>query len=211
MSSFIMSKSEVSVLFDVMGASSIPVGIGDFEDVGEAEYRQIVESFLDNRLIDRESKYFRPDKGLERFILPVIKNKVIMIFNYGIGGTCRFNASLYFAENGLTALLENNDGTIKFLTLDSIDDLLLFIPDINTAGTALGEAAELYISYVLIDKAESIVHCTRIDTEKDAARIAEGKRTVGTAPLETSMETKISEYREMLHNKLREVYHVAGC
>lgn len=212
MSSFIMSKSEVGVLFDLMGASSIPVGIVDFTEVSEAEYRQIVESFLDNKLIDSESKGFRPDKGLERFLLPIINNRVLMIFNYGIDGTCTFNVSLYFAEGGLVALLENNEKTIKFLTLDSIDDLLLFIPDINAAGAILGGGAELYISYVLVDKVSSIVHCTRIDLEKDVARIVEGKRTMDDAtPVEASMETKISEYREMLHNKLREVYNVAGC
>lgn len=211
MSSFIMSKSEVGVLFDLMGASSIPVGIDDFTEVSEAEYQQIVESFLDNKLIDRESKGFRPDKGLERFLLPIIKNRVIMIFNYGIDGTCTFNVSLYFAEVGLVALLENNDKTIKFLTLDSIDDLLLFIPDINSAGTIFDGGAELYISYVLVDKVSSIIHCTRIDLEKDVARIVEGKRTTDAAPIEASMETKVSEYREMLCNKLREVYNVAGC
>lgn len=211
MSSFIMSKSEVGVLFDLMGASSIPVGIGDFTEVSEVEYRQIVKSFSDNKLIDRESKGFRPDKGLERFLLPIIKNRIIMIFNYGVGSTCTFNASLYFAEGALVALLENNDETIKFLTFDSIDDLLLFIPDINVTGVIFDRGEEVYISYVLIDKVSSIVHCTRIDPKKGVARIVEGKRTMDPTPFEASMETEISEYKEMLYNKLREVYDVAGC
>lgn len=211
MSSFIMSKSEVGVLFNLIGVSSILVGIDDFPEVGEVEYQRIVESFFDNKLIDRESETFRPDKGLERFLLPIIKNKAIMIFNYGIDGTCTFNASLYFAESGLVALLENSDETIKFLTLDSIDDLLLFIPDINTTGAISIEGTDPYISYVLLDKMSSIVHCTRANLEKGVARIVEGKKNRDVAPFEVTVETKISEYREMLYNKLREVYNAAGC
>lgn len=147
MSSFIMTKSEVVVLFDLIGITSIPVGIRDFTEVSEAEYQRIVESFGENKLIDRQSKTFRPDKELERFILPIIKSKAIMIFNYGIDNTCTFNASLYFAESGLVALLENNDGTIKFLTLDSIDDLLLFIPNVSCLSLVSAKNETPYISY----------------------------------------------------------------
>lgn len=211
MSSFIMSKLEVVVLFDLMGALSIPVGIKGLTEVDEVEYRRIIDSFLDNKLIDRECKDFRPDKGLERFLLPIVKAETIMIFNYGIDSTCVFNATLYFAESGLVALLDNKDETIKFIILDSIDDLLLFIPDISMLGNTSIEGTEQYISYVLLDKEISIVHCTRIDLEKGIARIAEGKKSKDAAPLEVMDETGIIEYRDMLYDKLKEVYNAVGC
>ena len=208
MSSFIMSKSEVVVLFDLMLASSIPVGIKSLPQVDEFEYERIVDSFSSNRLIDKTSKTFKPDRGLEQFLLPVVTAKRIMLFSYGIDSTCSFNASLYFAKRGLVALLDNTDGMIKFLTIDSVDDLLLFIPDINVPSA---EGTKPYVSYVLFDIGSSIVHCTRIDPEKNNARIVEGKRTPDTIPLESACDVEVSIYKEMLHDKLKDVYNVVGC
>ncbi len=210
MSSFIMSKSEVVVLFDLMAASSIPVGIKDLPQVDEFEYERIVNSFSANRLIDKTSETFKLDKGLEQFLLPVVTAKKIMLFNYGIDGICSFNASLYFSKRGSVAVLDNGDGTIKFLTIDSVDDLLIFIPDINK-DVASTEGTKPYISYILFDKMSSIVHCTRIDPEKNIAKIVEGKRTPDAVPLDSASEAKVSEYKEMLHDKLKEVYNVVGC
>lgn len=211
MSSFIMSKSEVVVLLNLIGALSIPVGIKVLTEVDEMEYQRIVDSFLASGLIDKKGETVRPDKGLEQFLLPMVKAKAIMIFNYGVDNSCTFNASLYFAESGLVALLENNNDTIKFLTLDSIDELLLFIPDITETDGYSSEESEQYISYVLLNERESIVHCTEINLEKGIARIVEGKRRRNAAPLETENETEILEYREMLHHKLKEIYNVVGC
>lgn len=210
MSSFIMTKSEVVVLFDLLAASSIPVGIKDLPEVDKFEYERIVASFLANRLIDHTSETVKPDKGLEKFLLPMVTAKKIMLFNYGIGGTCVFNTSLYFAKSGLVAMLDNVDGTIKFLTIDSVVDLLLFIPDIDVEVTS-EEGEEPYISYILLDNMSSIVHCTRICIEKKIARIVEGKRTSDPVPLEATAEVEIHEYKEMLHDKFKELYHVVGC
>ncbi|MFZ2787974.1 MAG: hypothetical protein WAZ69_11570 [Trichococcus flocculiformis] len=210
MSSFIMSKQEVVVLFDLMGTSSIPVGIKDLPQVDGYEYESIVDSFSARRLIDRESETFRPDKGLEHFLLPVVKAKRILLFNYGVDGTCTFNASLYFAKIGLVAIFDNGHDTVKFLTIDSVDDLLLFIPNINDI-TKFVDSCETYISYLLFDKDSSIVHCTRIDHKKNIARIVEGKKTPHSAPVEAADEVEISEYKEMLHDKLKEVHNVVGC
>lgn len=206
-----MGKSEVVVLFDLMGASSIPVGIKDLAEVDLLEYQHIINSFFEDKLIDRNSKSFRPDRGLERFLLPIVKAKAIMIFNYGIGSVCTFNASLYFAESGLVALLDNKDETVKFLTLDSIDELLLFIPDISMVDNVSNDGVEQYISYIMLNKESSIVHCTRLDFEKGIARIAEGKRSRDAIPLEAVYKTEIIEYRNMLYDKLREVYNAVGC
>ena len=210
MSSFIMTKSEAVVLFDLLAASSIPVGIKDLPQVDEFEYERIVASFLANRLIDNTSETIMPDKGLERFLLPIMTAKEIMLFNYGVGGTCVFNTSLYFSKSSLVAMLDYVDGTIKFLTIDSVEDLLLFIPDIEIEVTS-EEGEEPYISYILINNMSSIVHCTRICIEKNIARIVEGKRTIDPVPLEATAEVELHEYKEMLHDKFKELYHVVGC
>lgn len=63
----------------------------------------------------------------------------------------------------------------------------------------------------MLDTMSSIVHCTRIDLEKGVARIVEGKRIKGVEPFEADDETEILEYKEMLSNKLREVYNAVGC
>lgn len=211
MSSFIMSKSETAVLLDLFSASSIPVGIMNLTEVDGIEYQRIVDSFLAGGLIDKEGGTIRPDKGLEQFLLPIVKAEAIMIFNYGIDSVCTFNTSLYFARSGLAALLDNSNDTVKFLTLDSFDHLLLFIPDIAAADRASAGGSEPYISYVLLNKGESIVHCTKINLEKGTARIVEGKRSKDAPPLEAEFETEIAVYREMLRDKIREVYDAVGC
>lgn len=210
MSSLIMSKSEVVVLFDLMAFPSIPIGIRGLPQLDEFEYRRIVNSFSANRLLDKTSETIKPDKGLEQFLLPVVTALKIMLFNYGINGTCSFNASLYFAKKGLVAVFDNGDGTIKFLTIDSVDDLLLFIPEVS-GNVTTGKGVEPYISYILFDKTSSIIHCTRIDTENQIARIVEGKRTLDSVPLESESVTEIAEYREKLHDKFKELYHVVSC
>lgn len=210
MSSFIMSKSEVVVLFDLMAFPLIPIGIRGLPQLDEFEYRRIVNSFSANRLIDKTSETIKPNKGLEQFLLPVVTALKIMLFNYGINGTCSFNASLYFAKKGLVAVFDNGDGKIKFLTIDSIDDLLLFIPEVS-GNVTTGKGVEPYISYILFDKMSSIIHCTRIDTENQIARIVEGKRTLDSVPLESESVTEITEYREKLHDKFKELYHVVSC
>lgn len=130
MSSFVMSKAEVIVLFDLLGLSSLPTGVRDLPEVGKYEYKCIVDKFVSHRLIDLARGYARPDIGLERFLFPMINTEVIMIFHYGADGSCSFNSTLYFAKNGLTAVLDMKDA-VKFLTISSSNDLLLFIPEIS--------------------------------------------------------------------------------
>lgn len=210
MSSFIMSKPKVVVLFDLMGTSSIPVGIKDLPQVDEYEHERIVESFLTSYLIDKESETFRPDKGIEHFLLPIVKAERILLFNFGLDSTCTFNASLYFSKTGLIAIIDNGDDTVKFLTINSVDDLLLFIPNINDISDSV-DCGETYISYLLFEKDSSIVHCTRIYHKKNIAKIVEGKKIPHSAPVEAADEVEISEYKEMLRDKLKEVYNVVGC
>jgi hypothetical protein len=207
-----MSKSEAVVLFDLSGVSSIPVGIKDLPDVDEQEYQRIINSFSTKRMIDFECNIFRPDKGLEKFLLPIVRAKNIMLLNYGAGNKCTFNVSLYFAENCLVAALDNEDESIMFLTIESVDDLLVFIPDVTAVQTPLPENAEPYVSYVLLtDNGSSIVHCTSIDIERGIAMIVEGQRTLDDLPIEVKTEVEILEYREMLLNKIKEVYDASGC
>ncbi len=209
MSSFILSKPEVVVLFELMADSSIPVGIKDLPQVDVFEYERIVDSFSAIHLVDKTSQTFKPDKGLEKFLLPIVTAEKILLFNYGKDSTCTFNTSIYFSRKGLVALLDHIDATIKFVTISSFDELLLYIPDLDENIVSV-EGTELYISYLLFDKVSSIVHCTRIDTKKNLARIVEGKRIPGEAPLESSSETEILEYKEMLYDKLKEVYDVVS-
>lgn len=212
MNSMIMSKSEAVVLFDLIGVSSIPVGLHDLPDVDEYKYEKIMINFSANKLIDFDSESFRPDKGLDRFLLPILQAKYIMIFNYGEGNKCTFNATLYFAEKGLTAILDDQDDSAVFLTLDSENELMLFIPDLSDTDISLHNGTEPYISYVIIlQDGSSVLHSTRINVKMDTARIVEGKRIPSQPPIEAEYEVCLSAYREMLHDKLKEIYDVSCC
>ena len=131
-----------------------------------------------------------------------------MLFNYGIGNKCTFNASLYFSKSGLVVVLDNQDNSIKFLTIDSFNDLLLFIPD---GSDTMSNFVESYVSYFLMSTdGFSIIHCTKISTIENIAKIVECKRTLNEQPIEVEREVMISDYREMLQEKLKEVYN-ATC
>lgn len=206
MSSFLLSKAQLVVLFDCLldslGHLSLPVSIRDLPEVNPEERQQILSSFYASRLLDSQSPTFRPDRGLDPFLLPIVKTKTILLWNHGVDGVCTFNASLYFSPVGVVALRDRGGNGVRFQTLDSVEDLLLFLsPDFAPT------AKHPYISYLRIEPESSVIHCAVFSPEGDSVHISEGKRgTADTSPVEASSVVTPAAYQQLLKDKLQEVY-----
>jgi hypothetical protein len=95
------------------------------------------------------------------------------------------------------------------LKINTLNDLLLFIPDpLNIAVES--ENSESYISYILCDKYYSIIHCVRLKNKQSQAFVVESKRTADNDISENEFEVSTVEYRDMLYEKLSEVYNAVS-
>lgn len=204
MNNFEMSKSEVVVLFDLIGAESIPVGIADFPNVSEKQNIQIVESFVDSKLLDISNNLIRPDKGLERFLSPILKSDNIVIFNYGRNNKCKFNATLFNSKSGNVAVLEETINTVRFIRFDSFADFNLFIQRFELISPN-GEENQ-FISFIIFEKGFSIVHWAKLDSKARRVSVVEAKKYSAGKVDEKNFSVDVEEYDELFEGKLRETY-----
>ena len=210
MSSCIMQKAEVVVLFDLLCDAAIPISIKDLPKVSEFEHARITKAFVDGRLIDNAIDNIRFDKGFEPFLLPILKSEKVMLFNYGLNGKCLFNATLYFSKCGAAAIFDTDADEVRFITIDSFDDLLLFIPKIPVYKH-FTENDVIHFSYIIFDENSTTVHCAKINSKKNIAAFAEEKKSVSAEPVKTEFETDMAEYEKLFRGRLRGVYDVVGC
>ncbi len=203
MSSFLISKDEFVVLFDLFKIENFTIGIENFHEVEEDRYNDILNDFLEYKLIMKKEDRYLLNTKLEEYILPVLKADRILIFNYGIEKTCDFNATMYFSDKKLVAVLEGNEEILHFILIDSYDDLELFIPD----AFDVEDVKETYISYYLLTKDDYTFHSAIINLmDNSVTSVVKRKEEE-----EIFKTVSLKEYKDEFYQMLKEVYHASSC
>lgn len=210
MSSFTYSKDEFSVFYQALGLPMTYIGI-QFDELNDDEFEKIVSSLCKEKSITLKNDGYIPADGFKRHFYPIASASDVIIFNFGFNKKCCFSATIYFSTFGSTVIIDNMNSTITSVTINSLDDILLLLPVFNISKSDLKFEALAYASYWHFHSNEySILHISTIHYEKNEVEIHEGKRMENDLLFESSQTVTISEYTEMLEEKLREVFNVSS-
>lgn len=210
MSSFTYSKNEFSVFYQALGLPRTYIGI-QFDELNDDEFEKILSSLCKEKSIAPKNDGYIPADGFKRHFYPIVSASDVIIFNFGLNKKCCFNATFYFSTFGSTVIIDNMNSTITSITINSLDDILLLLPVFNISKSDLKLKAATYSSYWHFHSNEySILHISTIDYEKNEVEIHEGKRMENDLLFESSQTVTVSEYTEMLEEKLREVFNVSS-
>lgn len=206
MSSFCITKIELQALVSALRMPITYISM-DLPQLTESEESRVVEQLCSQGILFHDTNGFIPTKGLKKHLFPIKSSSDILLFNYGTNNSCIFNASIYFSKNGVVAVYEKTKSSIICICLESLDDILTFIPLI---GDGDNSHENEYVSYFhFSDRGYSIAHFAAFNPITSRVIIEEKKQCSNSPLLESLQEASIKEYSEMLKEKLEDVYNVS--
>ena len=131
MSNFQLLKVQLVALLEMLEYEYVLTGMSDIPEVSEKEVDSIQEYFSSIGMISVKNGKVIPCKGLEEFMVLLDASEKIMILNYGVIEKCTFNATLYFSPRDLLVILEVNKDVVEFLVIRSLEELRIFIPEVE--------------------------------------------------------------------------------
>lgn len=211
MSSFCITKKELQAL---VLALEIPLPIISVElpILSKQEENIITDQLCTQGVLFCDDSGYIPAKGMKKHLLPIMASSDIILFNYGKDDTCVFNASLYFSHFGAVAIYEQNKDSILCVSLDSLEDVLTFLPGFGEKNFDTVLSDEEYISYFHFSgRGYSIAHLACYKARTNCVAIEEKKQANDSPLLEAIHEVEVDEYYEMLKEKIEDVYNVSCC
>lgn len=211
MSSFCITKKELRAL---LSALDIPLPYISMElvQLSELEENSIVDQLCTQGVLFRDDGNYIPAKGMKKHLFPIKAASDIILFNYGNNGTCVFNASIYFSVLGAVAIYEKTEDSIMCISLDSIEDVLTFLPGFGENNCDTFISNEEYISFFHFSgRGYSIAHIAYYKARTGCVTIEEKKQGNDSPLQEAIHEVSVDEYSEMLKEKIEDVYNVSCC
>ncbi|MCL1912847.1 MAG: hypothetical protein FWG10_02930 [Eubacteriaceae bacterium] len=203
MTSFVMSKHQMVVLFSLLSKRAIPIGFVDLLPVCNNDRIAIVRGFIENKILIPSDNKLNTDKNLEAYLEPIFTSEKVLILSYGISELGHlFNATFYTSKGSLVALLDLPDNMVQMVKFDNYSELDIFLPSLSQSREMNGE----YINYVLFRRDTQTVHSAKkanglVDVEE---LVADVSQTLAKQIFTTSLK----DYQKLFANKAREVFDV---
>lgn len=201
MKSLILKQSEVTVLFNLMNAAQMIIGMETLPEVSIEQQKEIIEYFKQEKVIaiNQDEVYF--DQFIGDLLIPMVKANKILLYNYGINKQVAFNTSLYFSKDGIRAISRENKENLRIFKIESINELNLFLPNI-LKNSQLYIKDELFVSYWLITKQSVTLHTCTMQNEN--ANIIEQTKGKELHTFSMSLTSYLEKYNQTIKECLYE-------
>ena len=210
MTVLILPKTEVATLLDMAQCGSAPTGILDFHLLKGTERTAFEDRLVREGLINSPSRGFRPDKGLDPFLLPIVNRQAALIYQHGTNDTPDFNISAYFFRGQISVLMNQSRDTVKWLTLASWNDFALFLR--KFPNHPCEEQKPQFIGCVFLTGQYSLLHTAQLRLQESEAtvRVREGRRWISNEVEELDTAYAPFDYNRLLEKRIEELYDIAG-
>jgi hypothetical protein len=210
MNSFVISKTELVVLFDLICNIAIPTGITNLPEISDSTQSNIIKLLMNSGLINEHHDSFLPGEKLNLYFASIMDCQNIMAYNLGNDKEYTFNTTLFPSDKGVVSILDVSSDDVQFIKFESFDELMIFLPVFNENSDDMTNTEYQYLRYVVYGKKSTLFHKAMFDSKIQTVNVYENLKYRTGKNEEQEFEVSSTEYYKLVKEKLKGMCHVVS-